>query len=175
MVRLMIEQMRARHVCCLYVVSTLIIGVRERPAPKDGIRASEERLNPCVFLRSCVPQVRKLIVKNLIERWSQAFVALEQSQPPSITQQNVIQQLVNAAEGSCTFLSVFDIIQLRTFCKESIIRSAVVPSEHLEVTCYVHSQELTSDHNEGCVLSRELTIGDQWQGPGVVTELDVPG
>src|SRR5215469_12069616 len=149
MVRLMVEQMRARHVCCLYVVSTLIIGVRERPAPKGGIQASEERLNPCVFLCPCVPQVGKLIVKNLIERWSQAFAALEQSQPPSITKQNVIQQPMNAAEGSRTFLSVFDIIQLRTFCKESIIGNAVVPGEHLKMTCYVHSQELTSDHKEG--------------------------
>jgi hypothetical protein len=134
MVRLMVEQMRARHVCCLYVVSTLIIGVRERPAPKGGIQASEERLNPCVFLRSCVPQVGKLIVKNLIERWSQAFAALEQSQPSSIAQQNMIQQTMNAAERSCTFLSVFGIIQERTFCKKSLVCNAVVPGHHLEMS-----------------------------------------
>jgi hypothetical protein len=135
MMRLMVEQMRACHVRCLYVVSTLIICVRERPAPKGGIKVAEERLNPCVFLRSCAPQVGKIIVKNLIERWSQAFAALEQSQPSSITQQNVIQQPVNAAERSCTFLSIFGIIQLRTFCKKSLVRNAVVPGQHLEMSC----------------------------------------
>jgi hypothetical protein len=135
MMRLMVEQMRACHVCCLYVVSTLIIRVREGPAPKGGIKVAEERLNPCVVLRSCAPQVGKIIVKNLIERWSQAFAALEQSQPSSITQQNVIQQPVNAAERSCTFLSVFGIIQLRTFCKKSLVRNAVVPGQHLEMSC----------------------------------------
>jgi hypothetical protein len=135
MVRLMVEQMRACHVRCLCVVSTLIIRVRERPAPKGGIKVAEERLNSCVFLRSCAPQVGKIIVKNLIERWSQAFAALEQSQPSSITQQNVIQQPVNAAERSCTFLSIFGIIQLRTFCKKSLVRNAVVPGQHLEMSC----------------------------------------
>ena len=44
--RLMVEQMRACHVRCLCVVSTLIIRVRERPAPKGGIKVAEERLNP---------------------------------------------------------------------------------------------------------------------------------
>ena len=135
MMRLMVEQMRACHVRCLCVVSTLIIRVRERPAPKGGIQVAEERFNSCVFLRSCAPQVGKIIVKNLIERWSQAFAALEQSQPSSITQQNVIQQRVNAAERSRAFLSIFGIIQLRTFCKKSLVRNAVVPGQHLEMNC----------------------------------------
>jgi len=134
MMRLMVEQMRACHVRCLHIVFTLIIPVRERPGPKRGIRVSEERFNSCVFLRSCAPQVGKLIVKNLIERWSQAFAALEQSQPSSITQQNVIQQPMNAAERSCTFLSVFGIIQERTFFKKSLVCNAVVPGQHLEMS-----------------------------------------
>ena len=132
--RLMVEQMRACHVRCLHIIFTLIIRVRERPGPKRGILVSEERFNPCVFLRSRAPQVRKLIVKNLIERWSQAFAALEQSQPSSITQQNVIQQPMNAAERSCTFSSVFGIIQERTLCKKSLVRNAVVPGQHLEMS-----------------------------------------
>ena len=133
--RLMVEQMGASHVRCLYVAFTLIIRVRERPAPKGGIQVSEERLNPCVFLRSCAPQVGKIMVKNLIERWSHAFAVLEQSQPSSITQQNMIQHPVNAAERSCTFLPVFRVIQLSTICKKSLVRNAVVPGQHLEMSC----------------------------------------
>jgi len=134
MMRLMVEQMGACHVRRLPVGFALIIYVGERSAPKGRIQLSEERFNFFVFLRSCIPQVGKLNVKNLIERWSQSFAALEQAQPSSITQQNVIQQSMNAAEGSCPFLSVFAVIQERTFCKKSLVGDPVVPGQHLEMS-----------------------------------------
>lgn len=100
MMSLMVEQMRACHVRGLYVVSTLIVRVGERSGPKDGIELAEEHFNPCVFPSSCPPEVRKIVVKDLIETRSRAFAAFEQFQPPSITQQNVIQQRMNATERS---------------------------------------------------------------------------
>lgn len=54
MMSLMVEQMRACHVRCLYVVSTLIIRVRERSGPKDGIKMPEkpQSVRLPAFLRS---------------------------------------------------------------------------------------------------------------------------
>lgn len=133
MVRLMVEQMRARHVRCLHVVFTLIVYIGERPGPEGGIQVSEERFNSYIFVRSCAAQVGELNVENLIERWSQTFAALEQAQPSSITKKNVIQQPMNTSKRSCTFLPVFGVIQERTFCKKSLVSDAVVPGQQLEM------------------------------------------
>lgn len=135
MVRLMVEQVRACHVRCFNVVSALIVRIGECPAPEARGQVSEECLNPRVFLHSCSPQPGKIIVKNSIERWSRAFAVLKQSQPSAVAQQNVIQQSMNAAERSCTFSPVFSIIQLRALRKKPLIRKAVIPGQHLEVSC----------------------------------------
>ena len=94
----------------------------------------EEFLNPSVFTHSCASQVGKIVVENLIKRWSQAFAVLEQSHPPSITQQDVVQQSMNAAERSGTSLSVLDVIQLRALRKKPLVRHAVVPGQHLKMS-----------------------------------------
>jgi hypothetical protein len=94
-----------------------IVGVSERPAPESLIPRREERLNPPVFPRTRILQSGKIVVQNLVQRRGEAFTALEQSHPPSVPQQNVIQQSMNAAERSHAFLSVLGILQLRTFRK----------------------------------------------------------
>lgn len=150
MMRLMVEQMRACHVRCFNVVPALIVRIGERPAPKVRVQVTEESFNPCVFLRSCAPQPGKIIVKNSIEGWSRSFAVLKQAQPSAVTQQNVIQQPINAAKRSCTFSPVFSVIQLRALRKKPLVRNAVVPGQHLEVCCQIHSHELTSDQNRLC-------------------------
>lgn len=135
MVRLMVKQVRACHVRSFNVVSALIVRIRERPAPKVRLQVSKKCLNPRVFLPSCVPQPGKIIVKNSIELWSPAFAVLKQSQPSAVPQQNVIQQSMNAAKRSCTFSPVFSIIQLRALRKKPLVCNAVVPAQHLEMSC----------------------------------------
>lgn len=46
---------------------------------------------------------------------------------------------MNVAEGSRAALSVLDIIQLRTFRKEPLVRNAVVPGQYLKMSHEVHS------------------------------------
>jgi hypothetical protein len=110
MVRLVIKEMTACHVGRLYVIFALIIGVSERSSPKRLVDPREERLDPGVFPLSCTPQAGEILIQNPIEWRGRAFSALEQSHPPSVTQQNVIQQSMNASEGARTLFPVLGIV-----------------------------------------------------------------
>jgi hypothetical protein len=91
------------------------------------------------------PQTGKIMVQNLVERRGRAFAAFEQSHPPSIAKQNVIQQSMNASERPRTPLPVLGIVQLRTFRKKALVRDAIVSRQHLKMSRQVHSSELTSE------------------------------
>lgn len=62
MVSLVIEQISARHVRRLYVVSALIIRVGERPASKRRIDCRQRSLNARVFPHSCAPESGKIVI-----------------------------------------------------------------------------------------------------------------
>ena len=67
---------------------------------------------------------------------------LKQTHPPSIAQQNVIQQPVNATKRSWTLLPVLRVIQLRAGCVQPLVCNTVVPPEHLEMDSEIHSSSL---------------------------------
>jgi hypothetical protein len=68
---------------------------------------------------------------------------LEQPHPPSIAQQNVIQQTVNAAKRSWTVHPVLRVVQQRAGCVQPLVCNTVVPRERLEMDGEIHFIELT--------------------------------
>jgi hypothetical protein len=70
------------------------------------------------------------------------LTTLEQPHPPSITQQDVIQQCMNAAERSRTLLPVLVVIQLSTGCVQPLVRNAIVSREQLKVSRQIHSTQI---------------------------------
>jgi len=75
MVRLVIEQVTARHMSRFHVVFAPIVRVRERPVPKSRIHAREEHFDPRVLPRSRTPQGGKVRIKNLVWRRRHALPA----------------------------------------------------------------------------------------------------
>ena len=143
MVRLVIEQVAACHMCRFHVVFALVVRVRKGPVPKGGIQPRKERVDPRVLTRSRASQAGKVVVQNLVEGRRHAIAIFEQCQPPSIAQQDVIQQPVNAAERPRTVLSILGIVQLYTRCKKALVGNAVVSRKQLKVSRQVHAPELT--------------------------------
>ena len=90
---------------------------RLEKAPSSGAKNASI---PRVFLSPRALQIGKLIERDLVERRSQAFAVLEQTRPPPITQQNVIQQSRDAAERPRAFLSVLYVSPPRAFPKEPL-------------------------------------------------------
>jgi hypothetical protein len=107
---LVIKKMSARNVRRFNVVFALIVRVPERATPKSDIEIREERLDPGVLARPGAPQGDKVIIQGQVQRRCHPLSVLEQAHPPPITQQNVIQQAVNATKRSWTPLPVLRVI-----------------------------------------------------------------
>lgn len=128
---LVIEPMTAGQLRRLHVVLDLLIRVSECSAPKRCVKPREERLNPRVFPHPCALQSGKIIVQNVIDLAAASLVRPSRRNS-SIAERDVIQS-VNAEERSHARPAVLRIVQLRAFRKQSLVRHAVVPRQHLKM------------------------------------------
>ena len=81
MVRLVIEKVTDGNMRLLDVISTTVVGVRERLLKKVGVQALEERLDKLILIDSGGPQIRKIIEQDSVERWRDAVMSLKPCHP----------------------------------------------------------------------------------------------
>jgi hypothetical protein len=131
MVCLVIEQMTACDVCRLDVVFALVIRVSERPAPKRGIKSSEERLNPRVLpLPRAAQGWKNHRTESGLEEGSRRFRTV----PSTFDHSGECDSTVHECCRKTPRVAFGTRHQLPAFRKKPLVRRAVIPRQHLEMS-----------------------------------------
>jgi hypothetical protein len=126
MMCLVIKEVKDGCASYIHVINTAAVGVSQRPDQKIAIGLFEERFYARVFLNSRRVDFGKSLEQNSIQRWCRFPAPGKPRHPDSIAHHRVVQQSVDAAEGTASFASILGNIQLPNLFVESFIGDSVI-------------------------------------------------
>jgi hypothetical protein len=138
MVRLVIEHVQNSIEHRIGVVHALAVCVGECSVKKTVVGGGEEILDGSVLARSSGSQLGELVVQNGCQPRGGLPLAPETGHPYSVTQENVIQKRMNAAEGATAWCAVFGVAQFSAFFIQPFVCNPVISSQQAEMVDGAH-------------------------------------
>jgi hypothetical protein len=156
MMRLVIKEMKDGCRSWFQVILPQAICVSKRPSEKSIVYVFEERNYARVLFAPRGAKFGETLKQDGIQ-WRCRFASsCKPRHPDSITKQDMIQQIMDAAEGALTFASILNRVQFAALLVKAYVCDSVVTRKHPESIEHINSQEFYRQQKPGCPILRAL-------------------